>query len=254
MFKESIARRFYKWFPKPLSQDVIEVFDKFGQLAKLGLNDEDQQDIYHYLRIVDLCEAIKKELFSRGVMFTATDKGQEFQQISQPNGGFSIRCTVTTEFGAVRGKDRLALGSASGSAESFSDKSLAIAQTAAFKAFLKRSSMTYGKEDDPEIKREGLNPKQSVRIASYQRRALDAALRNSGINSEVLCATMTEKLGFAITCEQIADLPSAEFDEAMKLILRMGQEDLTASWSAAVVDISKKKGGNLGNSRTNASA
>jgi hypothetical protein len=48
-------------------------------------------------------------------------------------------------------------------------------------------------------------------------------------------------LGFQIALEQIADLPQAEFDTAIKLILHKGQEDLSTAWSAAVVDIRAKK-------------
>jgi hypothetical protein len=51
----------------------------------------------------------------------------------------------------------------------------------------------------------------------------------------------TEKLVFQIALEQIADLPQAEFDTAIKLILHMGQEDLSTAWPAAVVDIRAKK-------------
>jgi len=40
-------------------------------------------------------------------------------------------------------------------------------------------------------------------------------------------------LGFQIALEEIADLPQAEFDTAIKLILHMGQEDLSTAWSAA---------------------
>jgi hypothetical protein len=50
---------------------------------------------------------------------------------------------------------------------------------------------------------------------------------------------MSEALGFPISCDQIADLPRKEFDEAMKIIL--GFQDLSASWSAAVVAINSKK-------------
>lgn len=237
---QKISRQFYKWFPKSLSQDVIETFETVKQLDKLGLNDEDPEDVYNYLRIVDLCEAFRGELFSRGVLVTANDLDCTFEQISEGNGEFSERCTVVTEFTAVRGKDRLLLGKAKGSARNTSDKALAVAQTAAFKALLKRSSMTYGKEDDPETSRETSTPKESVRIASYQRRALDAALHKSGISPLALCEAMTQKLGFRITADQIADLPREEFDQAMKLILNM-RDDLTESWNAAVVDIGKRK-------------
>jgi hypothetical protein len=48
-------------------------------------------------------------------------------------------------------------------------------------------------------------------------------------------------LVFQIALEQIADLPQAEFDTAIKLILHMGKEDLSAAWSAAVVDIRERK-------------
>ena len=144
-----ISAYFYRLFPKSLSRDVIETFDKVGQLNKLGLNDEDPDDIYSYLRIVDLCDAFKGELFRRGIMFTATDRDRSFERI-ESDGRYLERCTVTTDFAVVRRHERLELGSALGSARDHSDKALAIAQTAAFKAFLKRASMTYGKEEDPE--------------------------------------------------------------------------------------------------------
>lgn len=238
-----IAEVFFWVFPKSLTQDVIEVFRQFDQLAKLGLNDEDPDDPYHYLRIVDLCQAFRGELFRRGIIFTATDRDCVFEKVLE-DGDYFERCTVTTDFAVIRGRrERLELGSAKGSARDHSDKSLAIAQTAAFKAFMKRSSMIYGKEDDPETgQRETFTPKESVRVASYQRRALDAALNQSGIRGEDLSDELSKRLGFQITVDQIADLPRAEFDEAIKLILSTRKpDDLTSAWSAAVVDIRTKK-------------
>lgn len=238
---KKLSRYFYRWFPKPLSQDVIEVFDMVKELAKLGLNDEDPDDPYKYLRIVDLCDAFKGELFRRGIMVTATDRERTFDIVGE-NGHYSERCTVVTDFAVIRRRERLELGSALGSARDSSDKALAIAQTAAFKAFLKRASMTYGKEDDAEIgTRETFTPKESIRIASYQRRALDAALNQSGVDRASLSASLSKTLGFKIDIEQIADLPREEFDQAIKLILQNGREDLTDQWSAAVVDIQSKK-------------
>lgn len=221
---------------KPLTQEVIEVWDRVTQIRKLGYN---KQDDYPFLRILDLCDAFKGELFQRGIMFVCTDRERLFEPLVNGDGEAIERCTVLTAFEAVRGKERLELGAEFGSARDFSDKALAIAQTAAFKAFLKRSSMTYGQEDDPETKRDALTPKESVRVGSYQRRALESALRHRKINPAALSEELSQTLGFPITYEQIADLPRKEFDEAMRVILE-GQ-DLTTEWYNALDDLKAKR-------------
>lgn len=228
---------------KSLAQEVIEVFDSAPGIRRLGHNDKDD---YDFLMILTLCNEFKGELFQRGIIFTAKDLECSFEQISTKD-GFLVRCTVRTKFEARRGRQVFDLGEALGAGCNPSDDlALSTAQTMAYKAMLKRSSMTYGEIDDAEAKKKSIpvdpmTPKESVRVASYQKRALDAALRDSGIDPAGLSERLTANLGFPITCEEIASLPRTEFDQAMKLILSIGQEDLTKQWSAAVVDIKSRK-------------
>lgn len=238
MSNSSILR---KLFPKSLSREVLEVFAASPAIKKLGHNDVDDFD---YLMILTMCQDFKGELFARGIVFTATDIDCLFEQISEGD-GFSIRCTVRTKFEARRkcwfGTQRCNLGEALGAGRDSSEMiALATAQTFAYKAMLKRSSMTYGENDDAEAKTKPITPKESVRIASYQRRALDAAIRSTGIDAKELGERMSAAVGFDVSYEQIADFPRKDFDDAMKLIMGWG-EDLTAKWSAAVVDINSKK-------------
>ena len=216
---------------KSLAEELAEVFDSVAELRKLGLNEENPDDEYSYLRIVDLCDAFRGELLQRGIMFVPKDLEYNCESITEEGRTFE-RVTVLTEFSLIRKREILLLGASYGRAKDRSDKALAIAQTAAFKAQLKRMAMIYGKEDDAEASREKLTPKESVRIASYQKRAWDAGVRDSGLTPEKIGAELTQLMGFSIDANQIPDLPRADFDNCMKWLL--AHQDLSGIWAKAV--------------------
>ena len=220
---------------KSLAEELAEVLDSVAELKKLGLNDEDPEDAYAHLRTVDICNAFRGELLQRGIMFIPKDVEQS---IEYTDGG-GEDCIVKTEFSLIRQDETLFLGAAYGHAKDRSDKALAIAQTAAFKAQLKRISMIYGAEDDPEKNRDTLTPKESVRIASYQRRAWEAGVRDSGLSHEKISSELSTLMGFPIDSEQIPDLPRSDFDTCMKWLLN--HQDLAGQWAKAVAEAKAKK-------------
>ncbi len=225
---------------KSLAEELAEVCDTVVQLRKKGLNEEDPDNPYPYLAIVDMCDELKGELFQRGIMFVPTDLEQEVQQISDDRDGRTIeRCVVRTSFELVRKNERLSMGASLGSARDRSDKALAIAQTAAFKAWLKRITMIYGREDDPEAKRDSATPREAVRASSYQKRAWGAGVRDSGVTPETISAELTKLMGFPIDSEQIPSLPQADFENCMKWLL--SHQDLTGPLAASVEQIKAKK-------------
>jgi hypothetical protein len=232
-----------KLHKKTIAEEVAEVCDRIISIKKNGLNDEDPEDPFAYLRIVDLCDALKGELFQRGILFLPNDVEQRFEQMRDDEGKLIERCVVRTEFSARRRKEVVNLGASYGSAKNRSDKALAIAQTSAFKAWLKRVSMVYGEADDPDASKRESDPtaKESVRIASYQKRAWGAATAQVSMTREQINEALTKIMGFPIDADQIPDLPRKDFDVAMKWLLAQGQ-DLTGQWSAAVADIKKRRG------------
>lgn len=218
---------------KALSDELAEVFNSVAELQKLGENDEDPDDPYAYLRIVDICNAFRGELLERGIVISSKDLDFRSESIQQ-DGQTLERVTVLTEFSLIRKRETLLLGASYGRAESRSDKALAIAQTSAYKAQLKRTAMIYGREDDAETNRETLTPKETVRIAAYQRRAWDAAVVQSGLTLGQISKELTQLMGFAISADQIPNLPSADFENCMKWLL--AHQDLSSQWGRAVAE------------------
>jgi hypothetical protein len=217
---------FFNLFPKALARELAEVCANLTAIKKLGHNEEDD---YDFLRIVDVCDALKAELFRRGILFLPTDLEQTHEFIRNPEGEVVERCIVRTAFTVIRGDKRLELGTSFGSAQNRADKALAVAQTAAFKAWLKRLTMTYGVDEDPEASphteakpEESASSREAVRIAAYQRRALNAAIGASGISYDRLSEDFSRIMGFPIQAAEVADLQEKDFEVVMKWLLAQG--------------------------------
>lgn len=234
----NVIRRLHE---KPLTEEICEVFDSVAELRKLGENLEDPDNKYHYLRISDICAAFRGVLLERGILLVPEDVEREVELVSDKTDGTTLEaCTVKTKFSVKRRGDVLELGTAFGYAKDRSDKALAIAQTAALKAQLKRMSLTYGKDEDPETNsRETLGPRESVRLHSFQRRAWDAAVRESGLTHEKISDEMSKIMGFAIWSENVPDLPVENFEICMQWLSQ--HQDLSTQWGNAFEAIKARK-------------
>lgn len=230
-------------FPKSLSREVLEVFAASPAIKKLGRNNEED---YDFLMIETICRDFKGEIFQRGIFIAATDLDCLFEEIKEGQGLSAARCTVRTKFEARRkcwfGMQRFDMGEALGSGiDQYDHIALAIAQTFAYKAMLKRSSLTYGVKDDPEMPR-NTSPRsyrEQAQIASYQGRAFRAAVQQSGKTEAQISEALSAAFGFPVTSDSIIALPRKQFDEAIKLITQ--DSDLSGEWGEALKYAKQKR-------------
>ena len=206
-------------FSKPLEIQLVEACEAIDGLRKLGTNEELDFD---YLRILDLANAIREQLLPRGIVILPSDL-ECIEEILETPEGRMIECRVKTEFDITDGRKHLKLSSY-GSARDGHGFAIAIAQTFALKSLLKRLSMIFGEEDDPEVPRWAHRvpetTHQQKRQKEYQGRAWADAVRSSGKPAEEINAMLTEAMGLAVTSEKITSLPAEDFNIAMQLLVR----------------------------------
>lgn len=131
--------------PKSLVEKIAEACAGLETILKEGDNGE-----YAYLRILDLTRQIRAKFFAAGVVIIpgAVDCSIESVPSSEPN-RFYTSAKVTCNFKVTDGVSDFE-GSAAGYARDLDAKCVAIAQTGAFKTFLKQLCMIFGEYDDPE--------------------------------------------------------------------------------------------------------
>jgi hypothetical protein len=209
-----MATSYHWWQRKPLELELVEACEAIPGLRKLGTNDVLDFD---YLRIQELTSAIREQLLPRGIVMLPNDLECEVTYWDSPDGRMAD-ARVKTEFTFTQGRRNLKLCSF-GSASDPNGYAVAIAQTMGLKALLKRLSLIYGDEDDPEVPRWAQHhPGEKKRIQQYQDRALDAAVRNSGRTSAQIEAMISAGVGRTVTLAEIATFPRETFDIAMKII------------------------------------
>lgn len=211
---QSYLRTLYRRiFGKPLEIRLVEACSAVKGLRKNGTNEDLGFD---YLRIVDLANELREQLQARDIALVPNDI--ECLMDDLPDG--SVEARVKTEFTITDG-DRTLVIHSYGSAIDDNGYAVAIAQTAALKAFLKRVSMIYGDEDDAElpawVRHEG---KLGKKAAQYQARALDAAIRTSGRTRAQIETMISEGIGEKLTVADIASFPKDTFEIAMKIITK----------------------------------
>lgn len=235
----TLPQSFRNWFSrsKSLSEDLAEVCDSVVNIKKLGFNEDGQ---YDYLRIVDMCEAFKGELFQRGIFFMPSDIEAHVDYWTNEAGERVADATVKTEFIISRGRQQLKFCSY-GVGRDTDGKAMFIAQTGAFKALLKRITMVYGEADEPDSARQTGNPRQIVREAAYQRRAWQAAVRDSGLPVEKISEELSAIMEFPIDANDIPSLPRENFNVAMKWLL--SHQDLSGQWAKSVEAVHERKRG-----------
>jgi len=219
MSKQSyLTRLFYAFFPKPLELQLVEACEAVPGLRKRGENDILE---FKYLMIVDLANALREELFQRGITIIPHDLECTEGIVSTPDGDFH-EARVKTEFIISNGHRQLKLCSY-GSSRSQDGFAVSAAQTFALKALLKRLSMIFGDDDDPELPRWAHVPEtshQQRRQKDYQKRALADAINNSGKTVAEIESLISEAVGKTLTSEQIADFPVEAFEQVMGLVLQ----------------------------------
>jgi hypothetical protein len=224
------------WFfqKKSLTAKFAEACAKVDALQKVGNNGQ-----FRYLRILDIADALRGELFSRGILLFPDDREWWFDSW-ESDGKRWLEAGVQTEFTVTDGRETLTFASF-GIGRDLDGHALAIAQTEALKAWLKRIGLIYGEWDDPE-KEHGdiekpLAPREVVQIANYQQRAFSAALEQCKMSKEEAEKVISARLGQAVTADLIMLLPRKKFDQALSILY--GVRDQTEEWSKSVEAIRK---------------
>lgn len=216
-------------FRKSIATRLAEACAATKELAKRGDNGE-----YKYLRIVDVADALRMELFSRGIVVIPNDveckaakwKSADFE------GRVITEVCVKTEFTVTDGQQSLVFA-AYGVGRDMDGKALFQAQTGALKSWLKRLGLIFGEREDPEVEQskpapaEVELPRQKVAQARYQARAWAAGIATSGKTEAEIEEILSRELGRPVTSATIIALPSEGFDIAMQILTK--HSDLTGT-------------------------
>lgn len=220
--------------PQTLIAKLAEACKAVSPLTKQGKNME-----FPYLRISDIADALRQELFSRGVVILPNDVECEQKKFStEITGRYLTVVRVKTQFTVTDGRTSRVF-SAYGIDSDREDgwKALATAQTLALKSFLKRMGLIFGDKDDPEIRDTSSPRAQAAFVATaekredYQRRAWDAHLKGCGKTKKQIEGFLSTEFGFNVTSQDIAELQREQFDVAMRWLSTNGDlaETLTTS-------------------------
>ncbi|MCU1301936.1 MAG: hypothetical protein JWQ87_2220 [Candidatus Sulfotelmatobacter sp.] len=222
-------QKFLYWlgFRKPIALELAEACAAVQGLRKEGYNEEED---FHYLKILDLANQLRAELLPRGIVIIPNDV-ECVETTYEVEGQILTAIRIKTEFQVTDGKRSLVKASY-GSARN-GNYAVAVAQTMALKSLLKRLGLIFGDEADAEAQRWAPWPGEKQGVRNYQERALSAALKTCGLTRAGVEALLSKVMGFPITCEGIVALPRKDFDIAMKAITK--SQDL-----AEVLELSKR--------------
>jgi hypothetical protein len=205
-----------------------------------GLTKDGNNGKFDYLRILEISDALRDKLFARGILLIPNDVEQWVESWDNQDKKLVTEVGVKTEFTLTDGRESLKFSSY-GVGRDLDGHALAIAQTGALKAWLKRVGLIYGEWDDLE-KEHGdiekpLAPREVVQIANYQQRAFSAALEQCKMSQEEAEKVIGARLGQAVTADLIMLLPRKKFDQALSILY--GVRDQTEDWSKSVEAIRK---------------
>ena len=229
-------------FPQSIAARLAEACAAVSNLKKLGNNGE-----YSYLRIVDIADAMRDELFSRGILVIPNDLECNVAQFAAPDpvGRVITEVRVKTEFTVTDGKQSLVFA-AYGTGRDMDAKALFAAQTGALKSWLKRLGLIFGERDDPEVEARAPEPdelpRQKAAQSRYQERAWSAVLATCGRTESEIEALLSEAMGYPVASADIVALDRAGFDVAMKLVTQ--HSDMTQVLEQSKRAVSKRKKSN----------
>ena len=221
---QRLVRRF---FPKSLAANLADACATVSGVLKKGNN-----GAYTYLRILDVANALRDELFSRGIVIIPSDVECNLEMFESDVAGRRItEIRVKTEFTVTDGRTEKVYA-AYGVGRDMDGKALFAAQTGALKSWLKRLGLIFGDRDDPEVEQKAAPepldeelPRQKLAQARYQARAWSAALATCGRTEPEIEAILSEAMGREVTSGLIIALPREGFDVAMKILTQ--HSDLT---------------------------
>jgi hypothetical protein len=230
------------FLPRSIGARLAEACAAIEPILKLGNNGE-----FSYLRIADVARAFRPELHSRGLLLIPSDvECHERYFASDVAGRDYTEVTVKTVFTVSDGR-RSEVYSSYGTGRDLDGHALAIAQTGALKAFLKRLGMIFGERDDPEVEvsprasSAAESPRARLAQAGYQERAWTSAMRVSGKTEDQIEEYFRAAHGLEVSSSLITALPRKEFDVAMEWLTHNGDLEKTLELSKKAIAAKGKK-------------
>jgi hypothetical protein len=230
------------FLPRSIGARLAEACAAIEPILKLGNNGE-----FSYLRIADVARAFRPELHSRGLLLIPSDvECHERYFASDVAGRDYTEVTVKTVFTVSDGR-RSEVYSSYGTGRDLDGHALAIAQTGALKAFLKRLGLIFGDRDDPEVEvsprasSAAESPRARLAQAGYQERAWTSAMRQSGKTEAQIEEYFRSAHGLEVSSALITALPRKEFDVAMEWLTHNGDLEETLELSKKAIAAKGKK-------------
>lgn len=203
--------------PQSLVEKLVKACAGVPEIFKEGDNGE-----YAYLRILDIANGIRKQLFGAGILIIPSDSGCELEHFPVPDepGRRYTQAKLQTIFSVTDGTETLNF-SGYGLGRDMDGKCVAIAQTAALKSFLKRVALIFGDYDDPEVRDERIDDlrpdlqrkiDEQTCITSKDIRAIYSSLKKGGRTLEDLQTFLKQR--FAI--DDLAQLQKQFFTQVLE--------------------------------------
>jgi len=210
--------------PVPLVDKIAQAFKAVGKLPRRGVNKTRR---YPYTYASDVLEAVRLELFNRGVLICPVESPAEYKDIGPSISGEIItecRLIVTYHFQDATSKLDPPIV-VNGAGRDVEEKSVYKAQTGAQKALLKRFGLMAEEVDDPEWDGtqapagETLDdaapmrtPRKEQPLAAYQIENIREAMRNTG-KTDAQLSQAVASIGHAA---QLEDTKKKYFKELFK--------------------------------------
>jgi hypothetical protein len=215
--------------PKVKKALVTKIAEAFRAVAKLERNCVNEARRYRSVRASDVYEAVREELFSRGVLMCPSEGEPHYvDNVAQSNGGESInecRLPVTYVFQDESGKLDPPM-TVNGIGRDVEDKALYKAQTGAQKALLRRFGLLAEQADEFDGDSDGSDQAETIDEAAPMRSPTRkreqplrdfeiSALENAFADTNKTTAEIYEGLLTRFKAAQLSDLKRYQFKEAL---------------------------------------
>lgn len=210
--------------PVPLVDKIAQAFKAVGKLPRSGKN---KKQGYDFTRATDVFEAVRLELFGRGVLICPNESQVEFVPI-QTNGGETLtECRLTVAYTFRDALEKLEPMTFHGVGRDIEDKAIYKAQTGAQKALLKRFGLMAEETDDPEFDGQSeataetldeVAPLRGPKTKKHEQPIRDfevAAIENACADTHKEAAEVAEVMCTRFQVATVADLKRYQFKEAL---------------------------------------
>jgi len=223
-------------YPKSAKKTKKTVIQHFSEvLANVQTINKVKGDEFAYLRILDIANALRDELLSRGLLLIPDDVSCWRDTWLNADGRVVTQCGVETEFELTDGRFSKRWKSF-GLGQDIDGFAMSIAQTMAIKAWLKRVGLIFGERDDQEKEQSEqerpLFAREAPRLEDYKLRAFREACLEMNIASDEAEDLLSQRMGEEVTIEKLLKLSPKKFDFAIAVL--KGQKDLTGDLKRSV--------------------